>query len=273
MFKLNSPIVKDTSRESMIRAIENSLCAYPHFLSRLPGAVLHDREDLLWIASGVPIYFYNGVFRSRFPSSSDLRRLVDHVIAEYEKRKLSFIWQLGPSSHPANLDQHLVAAGFQFDETEPGMALDMDAFEAEDMPMPADFTIKKAVDEEMLKDWVRVWAFGAPDYIALTQQVHLQLGWGEPCHYFIGYLNGKPAATVMLFLAAGVAAIHHVVTQPEARNRGIGTAMTAYALKEAKRAGYRIAILTASEEGLAIYKRLGFQPYCSIHKYVYHVKD
>lgn len=271
---LNTPIVNDTSRKSMVRSIENSLSAYPLFLSRLSGAVLHDHEDVLWIASGIPIYFYNGVFRSSFPSG-DIRHHVDRVIDEFAKRRLSFIWQLGPSSQTADLEQYLLATGFQFDEAELGMALDLHTLQADDMPLPAEFTIKRVVNEAMLKDWVKVWVFGAPDYIALTQEVYLELGYegNLPCQYFIGYLNGKPVATVMLFLAAGVAAIHYVVTLPEARNRGIGTAMTAYALREAKRLGYRVAILTASEDGIHIYKRLGFQEYCSIRKYAFHIND
>jgi len=99
--------------------------------------------------------------------------------------------------------------------------------------------------------------------------VHAQLGLGPhlPCRYYLGAFQGKPIATALLFFGAGVAALHSVVTLPEARSKGIGTAMTLAALREARRAGYRVAILTASPYGERIYRRVGFREYCTISRY------
>ncbi|GMK41220.1 hypothetical protein PCCS19_42760 [Paenibacillus sp. CCS19] len=271
MTNLNSPIITDISKESMIRSIDNSLSCYPYYLARLPHAEIHEDDDLLWISSGVPIYFFNGVFRSAI-AAGDKRKRIDAIIQSFRAAKQSFIWQLGPTSQPSDLAQHLLAAGFEHDESEPGMALDLHYFHPSEVQYPVEFTVRQVVSGDMLKDWVNVWAFGASDHIPLLQQMYAQLGYQEASYrYYVGYLEGRPVATVMLFLAAGVAAVHHVVTLPEARNRGIGTAVTAHALTEAKRAGYRIAILTASEDGFNIYRKLGFEVYSTIHKYVYRV--
>ncbi|MBD3920452.1 GNAT family N-acetyltransferase [Paenibacillus sp. PR3] len=271
MTNLNAPIVIDISQESMIRSIDNSLSCYPYYLARLPHAEIHEDDDLLWIDSGVPIYFFNGVFRSTI-AAGHARQRIDAIIQSFRAAKQSFIWQIGPTSQPSDLPQHLLAAGFQHDESEPGMALDLYHFQAEDVQPSAGIVVRQVVSEDMLKDWVNVWAFGASDHIPLLQQMYAQLGYQDSSYrYYVSYLEGQPVATVMLFLAAGVAAVHHVVTLPEARNRGIGTAVTAHALAEAKREGYRIAILTASEDGFNIYRKLGFQVYSTIHKYVYHV--
>jgi GNAT superfamily N-acetyltransferase len=271
MTNLNNPIVTDISKESMIRSIDSSLSCYPYYLARLPHAVINEEDDLLGIASGVPIHFFNGVFRSTFTLGNVCHR-IDEVVQSFRAIKQSFVWQLGPSSQPSNLVQHLLDAGFQHDESEPGMALDLHGFQSDEAQSPAGLAVRRVVSEDMLKDWVNVWAFGAPDHIPLLQQVYSQLGYQDARYrYYVAYLNGKPVATVMLFIAAGVTAIHHVVTLPEARKRGVGTAITAYALTEAQREGYRIAILTASEDGFNIYRKLGFQVYSTIHKYVFHV--
>jgi len=103
----------------------------------------------------------------------------------------------------------------------------------------------------------------------LFQEVHAYLGLGPdlPWRYYLGTFQGKPIATALLFFAAGVAALHSVVTLPEARYKGIGTAMTLAALREARREGYRVAILTASPYGVRIYRRIGFREYCTISRY------
>jgi len=140
----------------------------------------------------------------------------------------------------------------------------------EEFSTPADLDIRQVDNMSMLRTWVAVWGFGVPgDTLPLFQQVHAQLGLGPhlPWRYYLGIFQEKPIATALLFFGAGVAALHSVVTLPEARSKGIGTAMTLATLREARQAGYRVAILTASPYGVRIYRRLGFREYCTISSY------
>jgi GNAT superfamily N-acetyltransferase len=262
----NAQIVRDLAETSIIQAIEDSLVEYQVSFARLPGAVVEDRPELLWVASGVPFTFCNGVFRSVLdPLSADAT--IEEMQAEFGRRQLPMRWQLGPSARPGDLRQRLLAHDFVHEEDEPAMALDLLAMN-EDFPTPHGLAIRLVEDIPTLNKWLAVWV-GAPNALSILQLVHAQLGVGPhlPWRYYLGTVDGKPVATALLFSGAGVAAVHWVVTLQEARGRGIGTAMTLAVLHEARRQGYRLAVLTASPYGINIYRRIGFREYATISKY------
>jgi predicted acetyltransferase len=53
-----------------------------------------------------------------------------------------------------------------------------------------------------------------------------------------------------------------VATLPEARGRGIATAVTLAALREAQRQGETVGVLHASEMAYSVYRRMGFAECC-----------
>ena len=59
-------------------------------------------------------------------------------------------------------------------------------------------------------------------------------------------------------MAGGLAGIYAVATLPEARRRGVGTAMTLHAMAEGRRRGASMAVLQATDFGRPVYERIGF---------------
>lgn len=51
---------------------------------------------------------------------------------------------------------------------------------------------------------------------------------------------------------------------PEHRRQGLGSIITAAPLAEARRRGYRVAVLHATEMGYPVYQRLGFEDGCAV---------
>jgi ribosomal protein S18 acetylase RimI-like enzyme len=78
---------------------------------------------------------------------------------------------------------------------------------------------------------------------------------GGPLRLWVGYVDDRPVTTAAALVHNAMNGVYLVATVPEARGRGIGTAMTAQAV-----AAYPSlpAVLVATEMGEPIYRRLGF---------------
>ena len=74
--------------------------------------------------------------------------------------------------------------------------------------------------------------------------------------------EGVVRATASSSVFGPVAGVFFVNTDPAWRGRGVGAAMTAAALRGSVAAGATRAFLDASDLGLSMYLRLGFQPIC-----------
>jgi predicted GNAT family acetyltransferase len=83
----------------------------------------------------------------------------------------------------------------------------------------------------------------------------------------VGYLDGEAVATSRVSRHGDVADIMGVVTRPEHRRRGYGTAMTWAAVAAARAMGCGAFVLGASEMGYPVYVKMGFAPVCTMRTY------
>ncbi|MCE6995101.1 GNAT family N-acetyltransferase [Saccharothrix sp. S26] len=259
-------IVRDADPSTATAALAASKAAFAELLGSLPGASAHERPGVRWVDTGLPDSVFNGVHDVAAEGFADSVALVR---AHFAARGVPFHWETGLRPEPPDSDAILTGHGLRHVEDEPGMWLDLTRPRPA-APAVAGLSIRPVADDEALRDWVWTWGCGAPDevtepwYRAYSALPH---GPGTALRMFVGYLGGRPAVTAYLFLAAGVAAVHYVVTRPEHRRLGLGTAMTATVLDEAVDAGRRVAVLTASPSGTGIYRRLGFRECCLVRTY------
>ena len=76
---------------------------------------------------------------------------------------------------------------------------------------------------------------------------------------FHARLDGRPVGNSVAIRTGDVSGVYAVGTLPEARGRGIGTAVTWAAVAAGSAWGCDVVVLQASEMGLALYERLGFR--------------
>lgn len=83
---------------------------------------------------------------------------------------------------------------------------------------------------------------------------------GGPLHLFVGYANDGPVTVAVSYVDGPTVGVYAVATLPTARGRGYGGAITARAVRAAPALP---AVLQSSDDGLPIYKRLGFRELAS----------
>jgi ribosomal protein S18 acetylase RimI-like enzyme len=265
-------MLKDLSESSLMTAIESNLFAF--FLASFKEwskAEIHDTPELMWSITEIPFPLFNGVLRARLsPDTTD--DAINAAITRCKSKNVPMLWWTGPSTQPSDLGSRLSARGFQAAEL-PGMAADLNTL-PENVELPEKLAIQRVASDEALETWCRVLctAFEFSDFVAdAFFDFSRSLGFDPhfPYRNYLGYLEDEPVSTSSLFLGAGVAGIYNVTTLKEARRKGIGTAMTAVPLVEARSSGYRVGILHSSESGFKVYRNLGFIEYCKIFQYIW----
>lgn len=266
-------VLKDLSTPALVAAIEANQFELWAYLGRLPEVELYEGPDMMRLVTSIPHPLFNGVMRAQLAPDDDIDATINDTLARFKSRRLPMMWWTGPSTRPADLGKHLEAQGLTRACDRSGMAADLLTLN-EDVPAPSGLTSERVSDVATLKKWLHPFSVGfkLSDLAAKAFfDLSAALGFNShlPWQSYIALLKGEPVACSSLFLAAGVAGIHNVATVPEARRQGIGTAITLAALREASALGYRVAVLHASQMGLGVYRRLGFEEHCTLSHYAW----
>jgi ribosomal protein S18 acetylase RimI-like enzyme len=230
---------------------------------RVPGFDGLVAPDVTVASIGLPIARVNSATATRFSeATADIR--IDDVIEWFERRKVPFVWRLGPTDQPADLQDRLLAKGFTLDPDElSGMAASL-----EDLPpieLPDGAIIELVRDATAFREWldVMVVGFGMPPQIGDAFVAVGSLGFGDdlPTRALLARVDGRPVAMALGVFAGGGIVIANVTTLPAERGRGLGRAVTLAAMRVGAEARARLAVLQSTEMGLGVYRRLGFEEF------------
>jgi hypothetical protein len=174
-------------------------------------------------------------------------------------------WKVYGHDLPADLDRRLRAAGFEPQEREMLMALDL----AEGLPgepVPAGIEIRRVAGAAGLEDLIAVSsaAFGRDDRWKI--EVFRPRLTDPTVGLYVAYAEGRPVAAARLELAHGrcFAGLWGGGTVPGYRSRGIYRSLVAARAREALRRGYRYLTADARETSRPILERLGFVALTSV---------
>lgn len=250
----------DTDRFSALA--EANYCAY---VVTLPGTEVADATACLRVCTTIPFAYLNAVVCRALPTGAALDALIAETRAFYAAHGTPHSWYVTPFTTPADVGETLAARGLVRQE-QANMAMDLAAL-PETAPLPAGCTIEEVYGAERFDEWGRTYVtgYGMPPAMAagaLATLREMPFGPGTPLRRYLARLGGTPVASATLFLGGGAAGIYNVATLPEARGRGIATAVTLAALREARAQGETVGVLHASDMAYAVYRRMGFRECC-----------
>lgn len=161
----------------------------------------------------------------------------------------------------APMEAALRARGWHLDEEEPALVLS--PIPATMPPAPDGLTIHAVTTDVAFADFRRV---------RRTSSLYvpsLEAARDPAVALFVGYdAQGQPVASSRLACYGAVGEINGVVTVPEHRRRGFGTAMTWAAIAACAARGCTAITLSATAMGLPVYRRMGFLPACTYRTYL-----
>lgn len=266
-------ILTNPSEAELAAAVANNLYALFRSMHVIPGCEVLETERLCLHHAFPSNPMFKGVWNARF-SPAETETTIAHAVQWFSEREApAFFWSIDSHTEPADLVQHLRRHGFDGNSAgDPGMVLKLDALD-DRLSCPPTFSSRVAIAQPAHDDWrdafVSAFETSVSEGQAWVDATQSREPEQVPWRLYVGYLDGTPVATSILFTGAGVAGLYGVGTVPHARNQGIGGAITVKTLREAQQQGYQFAVLFASRQGYPVYKRVGFREVaCTIGLFV-----
>jgi GNAT superfamily N-acetyltransferase len=269
------PTALPHARASLADAADAPFVAHAAWAAaRTRGMRVLTDPALVLVDSGLACDTFNVVCRARL-ADEDAPARVRAAVAHFRDVRRPFSWWVGPADRPSSLGARLEDAGLVAAESELAMALGLsspaDALD-DGEPAPGGLTIARVRTPDALADFAAVcadnWTPPDPDvprYFARAARALLAPDC--PQRLYVGSVDGVPVATAEATLADGMVGLFNVATRAAWRRRGIGGAMTAHPLREARAEGVRTAVLQASADGAGVYARLGFAAFGTVTEY------
>jgi len=266
-------ILGDLSDTKLVKTVIRANWENYHYcLGRSPSVELSVGKYLTWLVTNMPDHFMNLVVCTELPPEG-IDSLIENALTHFQAlniRKLSWLTEEGLPA--LEIKRYLEAHGLSFSASfATEMAADLRTLR--EAPFGSnELRVVRVEDQETLRKWIHIASIGfrvpAP-FEDTWYEFFSEAACASPFRTYLALLNGKPVATSQLFTSAGVAGIYNVTCLPEARGRGIGTAVVLAPLLEARDMGYQVGILQASSMGYNVYRRIGFQDFGKLSLYLW----
>lgn len=189
-------------------------------------------------------------------------RVIREQIAYFAKLGRPFEWKVYDHDTPPDLQARLAAHGFQIDEAEAIMVLDL-AHLPQALTRPPQHDVRRITHPAGIRDLSAVerivWGREKP---TLDQQLMRDLvQYPDMLSVYVAYVDDRPVAGAWVYFEPGsrFASLWGGSTLADYRGRGIYTDLVAVRAREAKTQGRRFLTVDASPMSRPILERQGFR--------------
>jgi GNAT superfamily N-acetyltransferase len=238
------------TRERVARGV---VAAWRARVSHLPEHTLAEHDGVVTALSGLPDPELSAALIEREPS--DALDALSRAETVFRAHGAALGVDLERGRH-ASVDRAVEAMGLVRVVSRPAMVLDVSRLAS---PGSVDgLEVHRVVDERDLPAMAAIEAasFGTAPAVAARMFAPSALGAPEVSLY-LATLGAEPVAMAYAHRFEGALGIFGVATMPPHRRRGIGTAVTAFAIRDA--AHVELAWLQSSELGVPVYAAMGFE--------------
>lgn len=190
-----------------------------------------------------------------------IRREVDY----FARLGQAFEWTAYSHDSPPDLRERLLRHGFEAEETEAIMILEVDALGAEPAPPPSP-EVRRIRDPGTLADVFKSRhgdAANTEHGLSLTRRLQRELQEiPDRLSVYVAYCDGVPACSgwIRFDPVSPFASLWGGATRPEFRMRGLYTALVAARAQEARERGARFLTVDAQSMSQPILEKRGFRP-------------
>ena len=208
---------------------------------------------------------------------SNVDAVIESEIAYFEGLGLDFEWKAYDYDTPLDLLARLTTRGFEVDDPEAVMVLDLEhASTALSQPIAQD--VRRLTDPAQLveiADLKEAMSGEKFDWLAKALANEMAAD-SERIQFYMAYADGVPACAAWIRFHPGTqfASLWGGSTLPAYRGRGLYTAVLSIRAQEARRRGYRFLTIDASPMSRPIVAKHGFQLLTFAHACNWHaVRD
>ncbi|OAS14399.1 GNAT family N-acetyltransferase [Paenibacillus oryzisoli] len=253
-------------KQNMIRIMKQMSAACPRITYvNAPGVNRYE--------SDLPHSLFNRVIAYQCMESETAIGDIEVIASHYRARNLPFSWLVWSHDDEArDLARVLENLGLTKSSYSPGMSLPLSnwTFNTTTIPNFEIKPIRTTLEFAWFKEIV-LPTFGLKgDTGDVFMQINEAIGTNDQTilQHYVGFLDGHPAGAATAFQEGDTIGIYNVATVEAYRRRGIGSAMTAHAIREGQVSGAQLAVLQSSELGVNVYRELGFKEEVAIEFYL-----
>lgn len=258
-------------RTAILKAFEANVWDRATYLTRgRKGSEIVETPDLLIVDSGLPSANLNIIRKSSLNPRFAADR-VEAAVKRFRAKEFPFTWIIGPLSGHGSMEPALKDLGLSTPEDEWVMAMSLDSVNVPGI-IPPNLEIKRVASVPAVEQFAAVMAAASapPDPHLKTFYVDVKdaaIAPNSPERIYSAAIGGETVAVLEAFSAHGIIGFYAMASVAAVRGKGYAAGLIINALREAKKAGLRLASLTTVEAGRALYERIGFKPVGRIASY------